>query len=362
MNIIYTHDIFTSQKFGGISRYFSELIKRVSLEAINVQVLAGLYNNEYIRGLPGVKGFKVPSINHTGFIRQNISEVYQQFMLRNSTADTIIHQTYYLQPYVKCKGKRIVTVYDMVHELFPQCLPAGKATSRLKRLCCERTDKIIAISHSTKNDLVRLFGIDPENIIVIHLGTSIKGKNAYPGDNFFPERYLLYVGARSGYKNFEGLLHAFAASNRLKEAFHIVCFGSEAFSCIEKETLNKLRVDGFVHQVNGDDEMLANFYRHAEVFVYPSLYEGFGIPLLEAMSLSCPVICSNTSSIPEVVGDAGIYFDPHDISSIRNALEDTLFNESLLSDLKKRGLQRGSKFSWEKCASETVAVYRSLLS
>ena len=110
------------------------------------------------------------------------------------------------------------------------------------------------------------------------------------------------------------------------------------------------------------DACFNSSFENATAFVCPSLYEGFGIPLLEAMGLSCPVICSNSGSIPEVVGNAGIYFDPDDISSIRKALEDTLFNESLLEDLKKRGLQRESIFSWDKCASETVAVYRSLLS
>lgn len=122
-----------------------------------------------------------------------------------------------------------------------------------------------------------------------------------------------------------------------------------------------LGISKLVHQIGGNDCLLATYYRYATAFICPSLYEGFGIPLLEAMSLSCPVICSNTSSTPEVVGDAGIYFDPNDISSIQSALEDTLFNKSLLCDLKKRGLQRQSLFSWDKCASETVAVYRSLL-
>jgi glycosyltransferase involved in cell wall biosynthesis len=361
MNIIYTHNIFTAQKYGGVSRYFFEIIKRVILAEVDVQVIAGFYINEYVRYLPRVKGFCVPSINHTGAIRQKISEAYQRYMLRRSGDDAIVHQTYYSKSCIKFCGKSVVTVYDMVHELFPQSFPENDDTSRDKRLCCERADQIIAISHSTKNDLVRLFSIDPEKINVIHLGSSMKEITASRSNSFFSEPYLLFVGTRSGYKNFEGLLRAFAASKHLKDNFHVVCFGGAAFSVNEKESFKELGIEGLVHQVSGDDDMLATFYRHAKVFVYPSLYEGFGIPVLEAMSLGCPVVCSKTSSMPEVAGDAAAYFDPYDIASIQQTLEDTLLNESLIHDLRIKGRIRESLFSWERCAQETIDLYHSLL-
>jgi glycosyltransferase involved in cell wall biosynthesis len=107
--------------------------------------------------------------------------------------------------------------------------------------------------------------------------------------------------------------------------------------------------------------LLAKFYIKASVFVYPSLYEGFGIPPLEAMAYKCPVVCSNTSSIPEVVGDAGVYFDPYSIESIRLATERVVESESLINDLIRKGENRLKFFSWDKCANETLKVYKSLL-
>jgi glycosyltransferase involved in cell wall biosynthesis len=362
MNVVYTHDIFSAQKYGGISRYFFELIKRISSDKTNIRVFAGLHINEYIRGLSGIKGIKVPSLKHTGTIRVEISALLQRIIFSRWKDKEIIHQTYFCRFAPPKKAKYVITVYDMINERFPEYFLDQDKTSDLKKQCCEQADKIIAISSSTKNDLINLFGIDPEKIVVIYLGSSLNDDIPCFNDMISLEPYMLYVGKRGGYKNIRRLLQAFSQSNVLRNNFHLICFGGGPFNDIEIKEFDVLGIGKLVHQISGNDCLLATYYRHATAFICPSLYEGFGIPLLEAMSLSCPVICSNTSSIPEVVGDAGIYFDPHDISSIRNALEDTLFNESLLSDLKKRGLQRGSKFSWEKCASETVAVYQSLLS
>lgn len=362
MNVIYTYDIFSAQKYGGISRYFFELIKRISCGEVNIRVFAGLYINEYIKSLPIIRGVKVPSIKHTVIIRERINELFQGVMLQGCDSEIIVHQTYYHRSTPKKKVKCVVTVYDMIHELFPKYFPASDKTSDLKRQCCKRADKIIAVSKSTKKDLVSLFGVDPERIIVIYLGSSLNDNVPDSNADVFPEPYLLYVGGRGGYKNFDSVLQAFSQSNALKDNFHLICFGGGSFDVSEKIKLKRLGVAGHVHQVTGNDELLVSYYRNASTFILPSLYEGFGIPLLEAMSLSCPVICSKSSSIPEVVGDAGIYFEPNSISSIQNALEDTLFNESLLADMKKRGVQRASIFSWDKCASETLSVYRSLLS
>ena len=361
MNLVYTHDIFSAQKFGGISRYFSELIKRIPSYGGRVRVLAGLYVNEYMGGVAGVKGVKVPTLKHTGTIRMLINQLFQDIMLRRCDENTIIHQTYFTKSVANKKSKTVVTVYDMISERFTESCSSDSERCNVKKINCERADKIIAISKSTKKDLVSLFGISPDKIKVIYLASSLSDNGLRPSGRVFHEPYLLYVGKRGGYKNFNSLLQAFSRSDALKRNFHLICFGDKPFDEIEKSEFDELGVKSRIHQINGSDSLLTIYYRDAAAFIYPSVYEGFGIPLLEAMGLSCPVICSNTSSIPEVVGDAGIYFDPNNISSIQSALENTLFNESLLWDLKKRGLKRESIFSWDKCASETVAVYRSLL-
>lgn len=326
-----------------------------------MKILAGLYINEYIKSLPVTKGIKVPALKYTGFIMRKVNRIFQAIMLKGTDRQTIIHHTFYYQPYIKLQGKVVVTVYDMISEIFPQYFPDGINISLLKRRCCERADKVIAISHSTKNDLVHFFDISPEKIVVIHLASSLKGNNASHSVKPFREPYLLFVGQREDYKNFEGLIEAFATSESLKKSFRIVCFGGQPLSSNENVRLKELGMEDRVHNVRGNDALLCNYYRNAVAFVCPSFYEGFGIPILEAMEFSCPVICSNTGSIPEVAGDAAIYFDPYEAASMQHALETTLFNKKLLDDLRKRGLERQSMFSWRRCANETLAVYNSLL-
>lgn len=361
MNLFYSFDIFCGQRYGGISRYYFELIRHISPKVADVKVIAGLYINEYIKSLPEVKGIKVPQLKFSNSIRLIISGLFQALMLKTANSQTIIHQTFYYQPIIKYHGKVVLTVYDMISEIYSQYCPAGDNISLLKRRWCERADKIIAISHSTKNDLVCLFGISPEKIVVIHLASSLRDNKSPFSVKPFPEPYLLFVGKREHHKNFEGLIQAFAASDSMKRSFHIVCFGDEPLSNIENVRLKELGIEGRVHNVGGGDELLCNYYKNAVAFVCPSLYEGFGIPILEAMEFSCPVICSNTSSIPEVAGDAAVYFDPSDIASMQHTLEATLFDQNLLDDLRKRGLERQSVFSWDRCANETLAVYNSLL-
>jgi glycosyltransferase involved in cell wall biosynthesis len=172
--------------------------------------------------------------------------------------------------------------------------------------------------------------------------------------------YLLYVGSRTPYKNFKGLLSAYTASPWLRSNFHLLCFGGGAFTVAEQASLAHAGVVRNVLQVGGPDELLANCYRNAAVFAYPSLYEGFGLPPLEAMSLGCPVVCSDASSIPEVVGDAAVMFDPGDTDAIRAALEGVLGSIGRKAELVARGARRSSLFGWRRCAQETVEVYRRI--
>jgi glycosyltransferase involved in cell wall biosynthesis len=169
------------------------------------------------------------------------------------------------------------------------------------------------------------------------------------------------VGSRGGYKNFSGLLKAFATSPKLKNEFDIVTFGGGAFN---KQELQLIKQLGFknhqVRQIGGGDDILAALYHQAAAFVYPSLYEGFGLPPLEAMAAGCPVVSSNTSSMPEVVRDAGEYFDPINIDEMQNAIEKVVFSNTLQKDLIALGYKNIEHFSWQKCARETLTVYKEL--
>jgi glycosyltransferase involved in cell wall biosynthesis len=248
----------------------------------------------------------------------------------------------------------------MIHELYPEFFHAWDRTRDEKRAAVARADHIVCISEHTRQDLIRLLDVPAEKTTVVHLGFALTHSKI--ADLAKPHRpFILFVGARGGYKNFDRLLKAYAERPILHDSYDLVAFGGGSFSAREQELIRTLGLtERQVRQLGGDDAVLSALYQQASLFVYPSLYEGFGIPPLEAMSLDCPVICSNTSSMPEVVGNAAVQFDPHDVDSIANALEAVITNPTLQADLRRRGRERLHAFSWHRCALETLKVYRKV--
>ncbi len=202
----------------------------------------------------------------------------------------------------------------MIHELFPNEFSVTDNTAATKRIAIARADHVICISENTKLDLMRLHGTPASKISVVYLGFDqfVTDEDKLPPAVFAGKPFLLYVGQRGGYKNFTGLLKAVASSDRLLSDFDIIAFGGPKFSDSERNLVSSVGfAENQVRQISGDDDLLGGFYGSAKAFIYPSLYEGFGIPPLEAMAHQCPVISSNTSSMPEVIGSAGEYFDPN---------------------------------------------------
>lgn len=248
----------------------------------------------------------------------------------------------------------------MIHERFPSAFPQHDRTSELKRMATQRADHVICISESTRNDLLEFFDLPENKVSVVYL--RFDSLTTIITETDIKKPYLLYVGYRGSYKNFDGFLRAYASSSWLRNNFDVVCFGGGAFSIDEKKLFDDLKLsDDKLIQMNGDDSKLASIYRNDALFVYPTFYEGFGIPPLEAMSLGCPVACSNNSSIPEVVGNAAEYFDPKDNESMCTAMERVLNSSLRQAELIKYGHVRCAQFSWERCAEETLAIYRGLV-
>jgi glycosyltransferase involved in cell wall biosynthesis len=253
----------------------------------------------------------------------------------------------------------------MVHELYPDMFADDNPTRFQKRCSVERADHVICISENTRRDLIEILKVSSEKISVVHLGVdALEKAGKFPGgeEGRFPKPFLLYVGHRAGYKNFTALLRAFASSPDLAKDFDLVAFGGGPLSPAEVELIAQLRLPAdSVRQVGGDDSLLGAHYRAAAAFVYPSIYEGFGLPPLEAMAQGCPVISSNTSSMPEVIGDAAEFFDPLDVESLAHSLHKVLSDQCYAGDLVQRGHRRLRQFSWERCARETLDVYKALL-
>ncbi|TGG39363.1 glycosyltransferase family 1 protein [Duncaniella freteri] len=359
MNILYDYQTFLNQRFGGISRYFAELMTRLP-DGFRFKNPVMLSSNVYLSSVPGMRlaCMSVPHFLKRGRKAYKINRFLSRRALDGGKYD-VFHPTYY-DPYFLRNVKRpyVMTVYDMIHERFPEMFPEQDHTSELKRITVTKADKIIAISHWTKKDLIEIYGLPEDKIEVIHLGQSIDTTNEQPVEGL-PESYILFVGNRGAYKNFERFARAFARIHRNHPDVKLVCTGG-LFSESEMAFLKDLSIDSCIHHYFVSEAQLVYLYRHALCFVFPSLYEGFGIPILEAYAADCPLVLSNTSCFPEVAHDGGIYFDPYDVDSITEAIERVVTDVHLRSELVNKGRKVLDMYSWDKMAIETAKVYESL--
>lgn len=297
----------------------------------------------------------------------------------------VFHATEHLLPRLK-SCKTVLTVHDLIYALFPKYhLPLNKwFLNSFMPVFVRRADAIITVSECSKRDLVNLYGVSPERIAVVYEGVDERF-HADPGPDVvasvqqryaLPDRFMLYVGTIEPRKNLITLLDAL---KRLQVAGYKLQVGPDSF---QPSTCNLQLViagrTGWLYQPFFDrlkalgledtvrllgyvpDEDLPALYRAADVFVFPSLYEGFGLPPLEAMACGTPVICSNTSSLPEVVGDAGILVDPLDVEAWSAALARLLADAGLRAHLRRRGQDRAARFNWQETARRTLDTYRQV--
>jgi glycosyltransferase involved in cell wall biosynthesis len=366
VRICFDPQIFSLQDYGGVSRYFLETALRLAdLPDTTVSVLAFAHINAYLAAAPrrGVIGYRVPALPEPArWLLARANQLLARAWLARNGAD-IVHETYYSSMRTAQAGlPTVMTVFDMIHEKFPDYAPRTKRIADMKRAAIRRADHLLCISENTRRDLVDIYDIDPSRASVIRLGISLQSRGADQAPRSVADPYILYVGKRSGYKDFDTLLRAYAGAPALARGFLLVCFGDSPLSAGELRLMRQLGIaqDRVLHVPGGDDR-LAGFYRHAALFVYPSRYEGFGMPPLEAMSFDCPVVCSNAASLPEVVGDAALTFEAGDPEALRAAMQSVLDAPEIAAQLRSKGRQRITEFSWDACARQTRAIYASVL-
>lgn len=370
MKVLFDHQIFSLQAFGGVSKYFYELMNNfqsdnqidyeLSLKYSTSPYLVNL-DNFYCRSILGGIEFRGKNRLYS-FFNKNVS---RRALLAGSY--DIFHPTYYDPYFLDYLAGRpfVLTIFDMTYEIFAGEFFKDNKVARAKQYLALKARKIIAISENTKEDIIKSYKIDENKIEVIYLAgfNPSSSINTVIKNNLkLPKEFILFVGKRQGYKNFHNFIKAISPLLLNNPRLFVVCVGGGRFSRDEQELLKDLSIDRKVIQLEIDGEQqMRLIYKKAAVFVFPSLYEGFGIPILESFECGCPVAISNTGSFPEVAKDAAEYFDPRSIDSIKSALERLITSHARRQDLVKSGLERVRNFSWQVTARKTKEVYSGIV-
>lgn len=389
ISVLYDHEGF-KMEFGGVSRYYTELIRHLS-DSVKWMIAIRRTRNIYLQKEP----FSIPpmrkeytrndfvkNVLHGHYIRgvdrlfhllrwhfpelvraDAIANEFQARRLARGRSVDLIHLTephFFRDDWRSHVGKRpfVVTVVDLI----PELLWGDVDVREKRRLVLEQASGIIAISQYTKDRVTDEYGIPEDKIKVIHLGPdpigTVEAASPLPG-----RRYILYVGRRqeiSDYKNFTLFIRAVSPLLRLRTNLYLL-FTGRPFGEYDNAIFREYGISDKVAHQFADDSQMTNLFAHAEVFVYPSKMEGFGIPILDAFAADCPVALARSSCFPEIAGDAAAYFRFDDEEEIRRAVTNVLDNLSFRGNLIAKGKRRLQEFSWQKCARETEAFYRAIL-
>ena len=345
MKILFDHQIFSSQRFGGISRYHVELIKNLDVQW---DIPVFFSNNFYLKEIKKVPEF-LPSKNFQGKNRilEIINRIKSLSALCRGDFD-IFHPTFYgtyALPFLKNRPL-VMTLHDMIHDRFDD-LPAAKWEKREKYAMAQAASAIIVPSKFTADELMSLYGISAKKIhVVCHGGPDWRSAPQMPVENRF-----LFVGGRTYYKNFSVVLEALKL---VPES--TLCVVGNAFSESELQMIENLGIRDRIKVIKASDDELVQLYASSSALIFSSKMEGFGLPVLEAFAANCPVICSDIPVFHEVGGDAALYFDPENPASLADAMRQNMKHRSV-SNLAGQL----SRFTWKKCASQTLEVYQSVL-
>ncbi|MBI3520534.1 MAG: glycosyltransferase family 4 protein [Bacteroidetes bacterium] len=366
MHIAYDSQIFRMQQHGGISKYFVKLIEALKKieTSIEITTVAGITPNEHL--LESDITFSGTSFNCLK--RQlmvnrfyDFSETYNTFIEKKALSDPtidVIHQTYNgYELYLPKNVKTVITIHDLIYEKYPHDFSDTDDYLWRKKKSINAADHIICVSKNTQSDLIKYYQVDIHKTTVVHHGVDDFESQT---KRMIKEDYILFVGKREGYKNFGKVLRAYALSS-FKNQAKLICFGSHAFNEEELKLMSELQISDRVSYHKGSDADLINLYQYATFFVYPSIYEGFGLPVLEAMANNCPVICSDSSSLPEVTNNSALAIDCENSEELQKAMDKLFKDRELRDNLVKLGKQNVKQFTWQATALKTLKVYQNLV-
>lgn len=375
MKILFDHQAFDLQRYGGVSKLYCETIPLMH-EQFDFQIGVRESDNVYLHESNLIKNLRdshhinwgiLKSYNFFGkqWITRHYEGVFRNRkysikLLKKQQFD-IFEPTFFEPYFLEYLGKKpfVLSIHDMTPEKYPQ-LFSGDTQAEHKKLLCPLAAHIMTPTHQTKNDIVEILNINPEKITVVS-----RGINSLPETDTQPpiqNPFILYVGTRQLYKNFFHFLKSFVLTAQKYPDLHLICTGP-VFNSDEQRFISTLNIGERIHHLSPSVVELSALYRNAVAFVFPSLYEGFGLPILEAFSCGCPVMLNNTGCFSEVASDAAIYFDMFDNRTDFVDKFDFLWNFSAdtRNKLINKGYERLKCFSWSKTANKITTVYKSIL-
>ena len=360
MRILYDGILFFHHPIGGASRYYENIITHLGSDVQRHLYLLDDYP------ITQSEQIKVHKYQRLGFRPGKLSYALEPYYFKALNAlikpdiyHTSLYESITREPLECMRIKKIVTILDMIQEKYADIMPQATAQIERKRKAIESADAIICISESTRNDLIEHYPHVANRAVVTLLASS--WAQSSPVESSPSQPYFLFVAGRKYYKNFAYALKGFSIHAQSYPETQLIVTGSP-FSPEEQTVIEQYKLsDRVVAHSNVNDSRLQELYQNACALIYPSEYEGFGIPILEAMLSATPVIAVKAASIPEVAGDAAYYVPPRDEEAIAAAMNDLYAHRSVRMDYIKRGTIQAGNFSWEKTAQETQSIYSQLI-
>ena len=360
MQVLLNNSLFFHQKYGGVSRYSTCIIEELLKSKINIDVIAPIYKNRYLKNIKNykLKGIYLPRYPNLHFLRNINLKLINNY--KKKFMGNIVHDLYYPEKFNNHNKKKILTVHDTIHEKFSDLY--NDDHMKFRNEIIKNTDIFICVSNNTKENLKEYYKVANDRIFVVSHGynhlNNIDTNNLII-KNISNKPFILYVGGRLKYKNFKLLIDAYSKNKKIQNEYNIICYGGEKISEDEINIFRKFGIEKNIIQIQGNDNILKQLYLNAKLLVSTSMYEGFGITILEALSLKCPVLANSIKVFEEIYKDSINYYEFNTLDSLMYQLEEILINQKY--NINEKTLNNVLlKNNWKNSVNKTIEIYNLL--